>query len=168
MSTLIKALRKGSPLYILIKGDTVKYLEGSIETIGNSRIDVTPNSFPGSMTVLDVTFVVDGKTYTETIPEQAEMFCSKQLGDPNLIASDTKSILQELKTSLKNSEDYLKSTETEIPKQTKRVEEYKELIATLDTEYAEKKALDKRISQLEESTQHTNAMLQEIINKLNK
>ena len=84
------------------------------------------------------------------------------------MAADTQTILQELRTSLKNSETYLKNAEVEVPKQTKRVEEYKELIAILDTEYAEKKAFDKRITRLEQSSEETNSMLKEILQKLNK
>lgn len=168
MSTLIKNLHKGSPLYILIKGDNIKYLEGQVESIGAPRTEVTPNSFPGSRTVIDVTFTVDGKTYTDPVVESAEGFDSAQMGGINLVAADTQTILQELRTSLKNSETYLKNAEVEVPKQTKRVEEYKELIAILDTEYAEKKAFDKRITRLEQSSEETNSMLKEILQKLNK
>jgi len=41
------------------------------------------------------------------------------------------------------------------------------LIASLDKDYAEKKALDARITKLEEGTQETNSMLKEILKKLN-
>lgn len=168
MSNQFKNLPKNSVIYALIKGDTLKFLEGTLTNVSAPRMEMAPNQFPVSKTVVDITFSLDGKTYTEAIDDQASAFVSKQLGNINIIASDKDTILQELRVTLKNSEDYVKSAETEVPKQQKRIEECKELIATLDTAYAEKKAFDQRITKLEESTAQTNSMLKEILNKLNK
>jgi len=39
METLIKNLTSGSAIYALIKGDTLVYAEGTIESIGSPRAD---------------------------------------------------------------------------------------------------------------------------------
>lgn len=165
---IFKNLPKGSTIYLLVKNDELKYIEGTLNSVSAPRMEMNPNQFPSSRTVIDMTFTVEGKTYTEAVDEQACMVESKQVGGVNLLAADKDSILQELKLTLKNSEEYLKSVETEVPKQQNRVEQCKELIASLDTEYAEKKAFDSRITKLEESAQETNAILKQILNKLDK
>lgn len=168
MSTYFKNLPKGSPIYILTKGEDLTYREGIINNIGLPRMEVNQNSFPASRTVLDMTFTVDGKTYTEAVGEMDSMFQSKQFTSTTLIATDSDTILRELRATLKSSEDYIKSTETEIPKQQKRIEQCKELIGSLDTDYAEKKEFDQRIKRLEDGASETNSMLKEILKKLSK
>lgn len=159
----LKSLTPGSPIYVLIKGDKYTYKEGVLNSIGQSRVQ--PGQLP--MFVSDFTYQIDGTTYTDVIGDQDLILQTSKLGAISLIAPDIDTIIRELKISLKNSEDYLKSTETEIPKQQQRIVECKELIASLDKDYAEKKALDARITKLEEGTQETNSMLKEILKKLN-
>ena len=69
---------------------------------------------------------------------------------------------------LEDAENYLKGTETEIPRQEKRKKQCEELIATLDTAFAEKQALDARIQKLEEGALETNSLLKQVLKKLDK
>ncbi len=170
----IKNLQKGGIVYALVKDEELKFLEGVAVSVGAVRAEM-PNiqagTFPTNMTarnVLDFTFNFDGKTYTETIGEGDCVFQTKQLGGIALVATDKDSILLELRSSLKDAENYLKGTETEIPRQEKRKKQCEELIATLDTAFAEKQALDARIQKLEEGALETNSLLKQVLKKLDK
>lgn len=117
-------------------------------------------------TVVDVTYSIDNKNYTDTVEITSCMFPTEKLGDVSLIATDKDPIIRELHATLKRAEDYIKSVETEVPRNKKRVEDCKKLISSLDTVYAEKQELDSRIKKLEDSNEHTNELLTKILNKL--
>ena len=171
---LIKNLQKGGIIYALVKDEELRFLEGTAVSVGAVRAEL-PNiqtgTFPTNITtrnVLDFTFNFDGKTYTETIGEGDVMFQTKQMGGIALVATEKDTILRELRSSLKDAENYLKGTETEIPRQQKRKAQCEELIATLDTAFAEKQALDARIQKLENGAQETNTLLKQLLKKLDK
>ena len=117
-------------------------------------------------TVVDVTYSIDNKNYTDAVEVTSCMFPTEKLGDVSLIATDKDPIIRELHATLKRAEDYIKSVETEVPRNKKRVEDCKKLISSLDTVYAEKQELDSRIKKLEDSNEHTNELLTKILNKL--
>ena len=60
----------------------------------------------------------------------------------------------------------IKSVETEVPRNKKRITACKKLIGSLDTAYAEKQEIDNRIKRLEESNAETNKLLNQILTKL--
>ena len=175
---LFKDLTPGSAIYALIKADDeLRYEEGSIVTIGQQRIDMPQvqanNSFPipampTSKTVIDVTYSIAGKNFTDAVEVTAYMFPTEKPGAITLIATDKETIVRELKATQKRAEDYLKRVETEVPKNKKRVEDSKALISLLDTEYAEKQELENRIKKLESGTAETNNLLKQLIAKLGK
>lgn len=168
MNTYFKNLTLGSPIYALVKGEHLIYLEGTVTAIGQPRFEVAQNQFPATRTVIDLTYSINGKTYTEAVGETDSMFQSSQFDGITLVTADSDAILRELRSTLKKSEEYLKSTETEIPKQTLRVEECNKLISDLDKDYADKKAMDDRIQKLEEGTKEINSLLKEILSKMDK
>ena len=138
---LFKDLTPGSPIHALIKGsDEVKYVEGSIVSIGQQRVDMQQGQFPMATpkTVVDVTYSIDNKNYTDAVEVTSYMFPTEKLGDITLIATDKDPIIRELHATLKRAEDYIKSVETEVPRNKKRIDDCKKLIGSLDTVYAEK------------------------------
>lgn len=173
---LFKDLTPGSAIYALIKADDeLRYEEGSIVTIGQQRIDMPQvqanNSFPiptmpTSKTVIDVTYSIAGKNFTDAVEVTAYMFPTEKTGAITLVATDKEPIVREIKATLKRSEDYLKSVELEVPKNKKRVDDCKALVSLLDTEYAEKQVFENRIKKLEEGSATTNKLLNQILSKL--
>ena len=177
-NTLFKDLSVGSPIYALVKGDDeLHYEEGSIVSIGQQRLDVPqvqPNSgafvpqMPATKNVVDVTYTLMGKNYTDAVEVTSYMFPTEKTGAITLIATDKEPIIRELKATQKRAEDFLKKVETEIPRNKKRVEECKAYISLLDTEYAEKQEMETRIKRLEEGTAETNNLLKSLIAKFDK
>lgn len=175
---LFKDLTPGSPIHALIKDkNELRYEEGSIVTIGQQRVEMpqmpTPNNgtfpipaMPASKTVIDVTYSISGKNFTDAVEITGYMFPTEKPGAVTLIATDKEPIIRELRATLKRAEDYLKEVETEIPRNKKRVEDSKTLISLLDTEYAEKQELENRIKKLEDGTAETNSLLKQLIAKL--
>ena len=175
-NTLFKDLSVGSPIYALVKGDDeLHYEEGSIVSIGQQRLDIPqPNSgtfvpqMPTTKNVVDVTYTLMGKNYTDAVEVTSYMFPTEKTGAITLIATDKEPIIRELKATQKRAEDFLKKVETEIPRNKKRVEECKAYISLLDTEYAEKQEMETRIKRLEEGTAETNNLLKSLIAKFDK
>ena len=175
---LFKDLTAGSPVYALIKADNeLQYSEGSIVSIGQQRSELPQPSanngafpFAGNMptpkTVIDVTYTIEGKNYTDAVEITACMFPTSKPGAISLIATDKEPIIREIKATLKRAEDYLKSVEVEVPKNKKRVDDCKTLISLLDTEFAEKQEFENRIKKLEEGNVTTNKLLNQILAKL--
>ena len=132
MEMLIKDLAIGSPLYVLVKGEELRYLEGQVTNIGVQRVEspkvdtnlpFQPASAFIPKTVLDLTYSADGKTYTDTVDATAYMFPTNQIGKVTLVATSVEPIIKELRASLRVSEDYLKETEKGIPNAKKRIEQ---------------------------------------------
>lgn len=174
---LFKDLTAGSPIYALIKADNeLQFSEGAIVSIGQQRAELPQPSangafpFPGNMptpkTVVDVTYTIEGKNYTDAVDVTACMFPTEKTGAITLVATDKEPIIREIKATLKRSEDYLKSIEVEVPKNRKRVDDCKALIGLLDTEFAEKQEFENRIKKLEEGNATTNKLLTQILSKL--
>lgn len=166
----IKGMSQGGLLYCLIKGEELKYCEGTLVSVSAPRNEI-PQMQTGQFnmttpfrSVVDVTFIVDGKTYTETIAENDSVIIPKTMGALAVVSNDKSVILQELRSTLKGAEDYLK----DVKRQENRVKQCKELITQLDTEFAEKQAMDKRISKLEESSVKTNELLNQILKEIKK
>ena len=162
-------MMQGSILYCLVKGEDLKYTEGSLVSVSAPRTEM-PQMQPGQMmppairSVIDVTFNVDGKTYTEVIGENDTTIVPKTMGLVALVASDKSTILQELRATFKASEDYLKDVE----RQKKRVSQCKELITQLDTEYAEKQAMDKRMTAIEKGQEEIKSMFNQLLKEIKK
>ena len=176
-NVLFKDLTPGSSIYALIKGDNeLQYTEGSIVTVGQQRIDMPqiqpgqtfplPQNLSSPKTVVDVTYSLDGKNYTDAVEITSYMFPTEKPGAITLIATDKEPIVRELHATLKRAEDYLKSVETEVPRNKKRIDDCKTLISLLDTAYAEKQELENRIKKLEDGNAETNKLLNQILNKL--
>ena len=175
MNTLFKDLNQGSTIYALIKGEELQYQEGTIVSIGQQRVEMPqaqPNAFPlaqgiaAPKTVIDVTYSIDGKNYTDAVEITSCMFPTEKPGAITLIATDKEPIVRELHASLKKAEDYLKSVDVEVPRNKKRIDDCKTLISLLDTAYAEKQELETRIKKLEDGTTKTNELLNQILAKL--
>ena len=161
-----KDLQAESIIYALIKDDELKYVEGQIISIGMQRPDL--QKAPNSLYVIDVTYTLDNKTYTDAVDLNAYMFSTKNPGTITLVSTDQDTILQEVKATLKTSESYLEEAKTKVPRNQNRVKQCKDLIAKLDKEYAQQQAMESRVTRLEESVTETNGLLKELINKINE
>lgn len=181
---LFKDLTVGSPVYALIKADSqLKYEEGTIVSIGQQRTEMPPmqpnafpmpNNMPTTKAVVDVTYCVAGKNFTDAVEVTSYMFSTEKTGAITLVTTDKEPIIRELNATLKRSEDYLRNVETEVPKNKKRIEDCKALISQLDTKFAEKQEMENRIKSLEESNKklgegmaENNSLLKKLIEKFN-
>lgn len=169
MEQLLKNLTAGCTLYVLIKGEEFVCTEGTVNNVGSPRTElpkfeatqsfVQPAILP--KTVVDVTYTIEGKTYTDTVDANMSMFPTDKTGAITLVATGIEPILRELRATKKQKEDYLKETETGIPNAKKRIEECAALIAKHDTSFAKEKELNDRMNNLE-------GMLREVLKKLDK
>lgn len=171
-NVLFKDLTPGCAIYALVKkNDELVYSEGSIVSIGQQRVDMSqpqPNNFNAAIkTVVDVTYSIDGKNYTDTVCITDHMFPTNNPGAITLVATEKEPIVRELQVTRKKAEDYIKAAETEVPRNKKRIEDCDKLISQLDTQFAEKQDMERRIKTLEDSSNKTNELLTQILNKLN-
>lgn len=171
--TLFKGLAAGTVVYALMKGDEMKYQEGCIVSVSQSRMnmgEMKPGqvSMPTMQEVVDVTYSLDGKNYTDMVEVTASMFPTKNPGVLTLVSTDKEAIVRELHATLKNSENYLKEAEREVPKHEKRIEQCKELIAQLDTEFKERQQTEERFAKLESAQKEQGGKLDQILALLQK
>ena len=162
---LFKDLSAGQPIYALVKGQDLKYIEGKIVSVGMQRMDM-PKDVAIPRNVIDVTYELDGVNYTDTINITDSMFPTKKLGATTLVTTTKDVILRELRASLQIDEEFLANVEKTKEQKKKNVQQYKELISKLDTEWAEKQALENRIITLENNSKETNSLLKSILEKL--
>lgn len=166
MNTLFKDMATGATVHALVKGEELRYVTGTVVSIGQPRVDM-PNPIQGIgqgyKQMVDVTFAVDGKNYTDAVEVTACMFPTNKLGGVSLVATDTEPIVRELRATEKLDADYLKQTESEIPKREKRIEACKQLIAELDTDYKEKRETEDRFIRIEKKQEEFGGMLKRIL-----
>lgn len=182
MSILFKDLTAGQPVYALMKGDDLVYCEGCIVSVGQQRMEV-PQSTPGQMpmqmpsfkNVVDVTYTLEGKNYTDAVEVTASVFPTKNPGVLSLVATEKDAVLRELNATLNASENYLKEAEREVPKHQKRVEDCKALIAQHDTKYKAQQQTEQRFAKIEETQKEQGGklddiqgMLRQLLNKNNQ
>ena len=170
MNVLFKDLTAGAPIYALLKDDEMKYAEGSVVSVGVQRTEVPqfsagqmPLSMPSVRTVVDVTYCLDGKNYTDAVDVTASMFPTEKPGCVTLVSTDKNDVVRELHATLKKSENYLSEAEKQIPKEEKRVKRCKELIAKLDTSFQEKQKMEERFAKIEESQKEFGSKLDKIL-----
>lgn len=160
-----KDLTIGQPVYALLKGKDLKYIEGKIVSIGIPRVDM-PKDITIPRNVIDVTYELNGINYTETINVTDSMFPTQKTGTTTLVATSKDTIVRELRASLKIDEEFLATVEDTKKQKQKNVQQYKDLICKLDTDWAEKQALETRITTLENNSKETNTLLKSILDKL--
>ncbi len=171
--TLFKGLTAGTVIYALMKGDDMKYQEGTIISVSQPRMNY-PDMKPGQMQlptvqeVVDVTYSIDGKNYTDMVEVTASMFPTKNPGVLTLVSTEKDTIVRELRATLKASENYLKEAEREVPKQEKRIGQCKELIAQLDTEFKERQQTEERFAKIESTQKEQGGKLDQILALLQK
>jgi hypothetical protein len=175
MSVLFKELVAGAPIYALVKGDELKYHEGYIVTVGQQRMEMPqvgsqqmPMQMPQIKNVVDVTYSIDGKNYTDAVDVAASVFQTDKTGAIALVATDTEAIVRELHATQKSAENYISEAEVNLPKKEKQVKECKSWIAQLDTKYREKQETEERFAKIEESQRELGGKLDKILEKLEK
>lgn len=171
MNTLFKDITTGSLIYALIKDEEMRYVEGSIVSVSSPRMNMPEMKagqlqMPTMQQVVDVTYSLDGKNYTDAVDVAASMFPTKNPGALSLISTDKDCIVRELHATLKTSENYIKEAEREMPKQEKRIKKCKELIAQLDTDFKERQQNEERFIKLEETQRAQGGKLDEILSLL--
>lgn len=169
-NVLFKDMTAGQCVYALMKGDELTYCEGSIVSIGQQRMEMPntqmgqiPMQLPSMKNVIDVTYSLEGKNYTDTVDLTASLFPTDKPGALSLVATDKDAIVRELHATLKNSETYLKEAEREIPRQQKRVKEAKQLITQLDTEFKDRQQMEERFTKLEDIQKDQGSKLDRIL-----
>lgn len=173
MNTLFKDLTAGALVYALVKGDELKYTEGTIVSVSQPRM-VMPEMKAGQMqmptmqNVVDVTYSLDGQNFTDVVDVTASMFPTKNPGALTLVSTDKEAVVRELHATLKTSENYLKEAEREVPKQKKRIKDCKALIAQLDTGFQERQQTEERFAKLEETQKEQGGKLDQILELLKK
>ena len=173
MNTLFKDLTAGALVYALVKGDELKYTEGTIVSVSQPRM-VMPEMKAGQMqmptmqNVVDVTYSLDGQNFTDVVYVTASMFPTKNPGAMTLVSTDKEAVVRELHATLKTSENYLKEAEREVPKQKKRIKDCKALIAQLDTGFQERQQTEERFAKLEETQKEQGGKLDQILELLKK
>lgn len=178
-ATLFKGLTAGTVVYALLKGDELKYVEGSIVSVSQPRMNIQEMN-PGQMQmpqmqqVVDVTYSIEGKNFTDMVDVTASMFATKNPGVVTLVSTDKDAVVRELHATLKTSENYIKEAEREVPKHKKRVGQCEELIAQLDTAYKERQQTEERFAKIEgaqkaqgEKLDDIQGMLRQLLNKSN-
>lgn len=174
MNTLFKDLTAGSAVYALVKGDELEYHEVSIISVGTPRIDMPkmdgqqPMQMPSMKNVVDVTYSIGGKNYTDAVDVTASVFPTNKPGAVTLVATDKESIVRELHATQKSDENYIEEAKNLVPKKKKRVEQCKELIAQLDTDYRERQETEKRFAKIEEAQKEQGSKLDKILALLEK
>lgn len=171
MNTLFKDMTAGAIVYALVKGDDLKYMEGSIVSVSRARVNmpemkVGQMQLPSIQNVVDVTYSLDGKNYTDVVDVTAGMFQTKNPGAVSLVSTDKDCIVRELHATLNTSENYLKEAEREVPKQKKRIKDCKSLISQLDTDFKERQQTEERFSKLEEAQKEQGSKLDQILDLL--
>ena len=162
---LFKDMSPGQSIYALMKGDTIDYAEGKIVSISPQRLDM-PKDVAIPRNVIDVTYEINGTNYTDVINITDSMFPTKNTGVTTLVATSKDTIVRELRASLKIDEDFLSSIDETIERKKRNVDQYKSLIAKLDTEWAKQQAIETRITNLENTSKETNTLLKTILDKL--
>ena len=165
----------GQSVFALMKGDEIKYCEGSIVSVGMQRMEMPqtqagqmPMQLPSMRNVIDVTYSLDGRNYTDAVDVTASVFSTDKPGCMSMVATDKDAILRELQATLRTSDNYIKEAEREVPKQQKRVKDCKALIAQLDTDYKEKQQLEERFGKLEEAQKQQGSKLDQILDFLKR
>lgn len=174
-TVLFKDMTAGAVVYALVKGDDLKYCEGSIVSVSRPRMNMPemkagqmPLQMPSVQSVVDVTYSLDGKNYTDVVDVASCMFQTSNPGAVSLVSTDRDSIVRELHATLRNSENYLKEAEREVPKQEKRISDCKALISQLDTDFKEKQQTEQRFAKLEETQKQQGGKLDQILALLQK
>lgn len=175
MEQLLKQLTPGSVVHALFKGEKMTYAEGTVNNAGAPRREMPKYDASNPMSalaspkeVMDLTFTFNGATYTEAVDPNQVMFGTSKMGAVALVATSVEPIVRELRATRRQKEDYLKETETGIPRAKECINECDKLIGALDTSYAEKQAMNERISRLEEQNAETNKLLRELLEKYDK
>lgn len=174
MNTLFKELAAGAPVFALVKGDDLKYYEGSIISVGAPRMEMPKiegqmtMQMPSMKNVVDVTYSIDGKNYTEAVDVTASVFPTGNPGAVTLVATEKEAIIRELHATQKSAENYIVEAKNLVPKREKQVEQCKQLIAELDTAFRERQETEQRFSKIEQAQKEQGSKLDKIIAMLEK
>jgi len=174
MNTLFKELAAGAPVFALVKGDELKYYEGSIISVGAPRMEMPKiegqmtMQMPSMKNVVDVTYSIDGKNYTDAVDVTASVFPTGNPGAVTLVATEKEAIIRELHATQKSAENYIVEAKNLVPKKEKQVEQCKQLIAELDTAFRERQETEQRFSKIEQAQKEQGSKLDKIIAMLEK
>lgn len=159
---LFKDLKSGYPVYFLDK-TTTKYYQGKVISVAAPRYDNTQlNGLSQHATslVVDVTIEADGTTRTYTIPETSTLTYAANI----VLSTDKDGIIREVESIRATSEDILSQVETHKEKVTK----CNTLLEELNPIFAEKRAQDKRIENIESEVRSLGNIVKDFINEFRK
>lgn len=173
---LFKDMTVGALAYALVKDENeLKYIEGSIVSVSQPRMNMPeikpgqmPMQMPTMQQVVDVTYSLEGKNYTDVVDAAAGVFSTNNPGAVTMVSTEKDAVVRELHATLNTSENYLKDAEREVPKQKKRIKDCKALILQLDTEFKEKQQTEERFAKIEESQRELGSKLDRLLNIVEK
>lgn len=163
-----KETSSGSTVYILIKGDELKYGEGTLNSCSASRTEMPkttdPMTLPQMRQVIDVTYTIDGQTVTDVCDASASVLTTSKFGGVAMVSVEKEAVLRELRETEKQTDNYLK----DVPRMEKRLKKCRDLIGKLDVDAAEKQAMEKRLNRLERQSEETNSLIKEMMERMTK
>lgn len=173
---LFKDTTAGALVYALVKDENeLKYIEGSIVSVSQPRMNMPeikpgqmPMQMPAMQQVVDVTYSLEGKNYTDVVDTAAGVFSTNNPGAVTMVSTEKDAVVRELHATLKTSENYIKEAEREVPKQKKRIKDCKALILQLDTDFKEKQQTEERFNKMQETINEQSKSIIEIKDLLKK
>lgn len=167
--TLFKDIKEGYSLHTLIRTENGrKYAIGSVVHISDPYFP-TPNvNNPSQITssqpylrFLDITLKIGERTTTYAVMENSSMAEGK---DGTILATDRDYIIREVESIQSRAESGLR----EVPNLKKDLEDCKNILEELKPELAEKRQMDKRLSDLEGNYRSVQQTLNEILKAVRK
>lgn len=159
---LFKDIKQGYPIYFLDK-ENVKYYQGKVVSVAvpryNNQVGSTYGTQPTGL-VVDVTIEAEGATKTYTIPETSTITYAGNL----VLSTDKDGILREVEAIKTASEDAL----SQVERHKQVVTNCSQLLEELNPVFAEKRAQDKRIEEIENEVKSLGAVLRDFINEFKK
>lgn len=161
---LFKDLKAGYPVYILVKGNELKAVQGKVINVSKPYFpNLQPGQIPSTQTtqmVVDVTLEAEGKNQTYSIPETLSVTYANNI----VLSTDRDGILRDVEATKTQSLEVLSSVE----KHKSIMEGCDKILEEWNPAFAEKKEQDKRISGLESEVKGLSKMLADFINEFKK
>lgn len=155
-----KELKQNYPVYILCKGDEIKFKQGKVISVSQPRFQPLDMKTNYSGQVVDVTIQTDDGTNTYTVLDNISVTYTP---NGSVLSTDKSGIVRELQSIKTQCEEVLNSVDANR----KKLTECDRLLAELDTDFKIKKQNDERMSKLENNMNFMQSTLDQILKKLN-
>ena len=161
-----KDIKAGHPVYILTKGDTMSVATGKAVNVSTPYLPPSkPGQFPSAGTitaqmVVDVTVEAGGCTKTYCIPDSLAVTYAGDI----VLSTSKEGIVKEVQAIKSSSEEALAA----MPRHHAAVEACDKILAEWDTQAAEKRKQEQRITGLEQKVEGLGKMLSDFLEDLKR